>query len=56
MLSALFLSHGAPTFPLTDAPAKSCLECLSRMLAHRPEAILVVSAALGNGCSDAQRD
>jgi 4,5-DOPA dioxygenase extradiol len=43
MLPALFVSHGAPTFPLTDAPARSFLEQLGGRLGQ-PRAILVVSA------------
>lgn len=44
MLPALFVSHGAPTFPLTDAPARTFLEQLAGELGERPRAILVVSA------------
>lgn len=44
MLPTLFVSHGAPTFPLTDAPARSFLEGLAPHLGLRPSAILVVSA------------
>jgi 4,5-DOPA dioxygenase extradiol len=44
MLPALFVSHGAPTFPLTDAPARGFLEQLAGHLVERPRAILVVSA------------
>jgi 4,5-DOPA dioxygenase extradiol len=44
MLPALFVSHGAPTFSLTDAPARSFLEGLAQHLPERPRAILVVSA------------
>lgn len=44
MLPALFVSHGAPTFPLTDAPARLFLEQLSAELPERPRAILMVSA------------
>jgi 4,5-DOPA dioxygenase extradiol len=44
MLPALFVSHGAPTFPLTDAPARVFLEQLAGNLSGRPHAILVVSA------------
>jgi hypothetical protein len=29
MLPAIFVSHGAPTFPLTDAPARAFLEQLA---------------------------
>lgn len=42
-LPSLFLSHGAPTLPLTDTPARTFLGELGGMLA-RPNAILVVSA------------
>jgi len=44
MLPALFVSHGAPTFPLTDAPARFFLEGLAESLSEKPQAILVVSA------------
>jgi 4,5-DOPA dioxygenase extradiol len=44
MLPSLFVSHGAPTFPLTDAPARAFLEGLAERLPERPRAILVVSA------------
>jgi 4,5-DOPA dioxygenase extradiol len=44
MLPSLFVSHGAPTFPLTDAPARGFLEGLAARLPVRPRAILVVSA------------
>jgi len=44
MLPALFVSHGAPTFPLTDAPARAFLEGLAEQLPERPRAILAVSA------------
>jgi len=44
MLPALFVSHGAPTFPLTDASARFFLEGLASQLPERPRAILVVSA------------
>jgi 4,5-DOPA dioxygenase extradiol len=47
MLPSLFVSHGAPTLPLTDAPARRFLEALGADLAARhgrPEAILVASA------------
>jgi 4,5-DOPA dioxygenase extradiol len=42
-LPSLFLSHGAPTLPLTDTPASAFLKQLGGML-PRPKAILVVSA------------
>lgn len=44
MLPALFVSHGAPTLPLTDAPARTFLENLGMQLGQAPRAILVVSA------------
>ena len=44
MLPSLFVSHGAPTFPLTDAPARGFLEGLAGRLPQQPRAILVVSA------------
>jgi 4,5-DOPA dioxygenase extradiol len=44
MLPSLFVSHGAPTFPLTDAPASAFLEGLADRPPERPSAILVVSA------------
>jgi 4,5-DOPA dioxygenase extradiol len=42
-LPSLFLSHGAPTLPLTDTPASAFLKQLGGML-PRAKAILVVSA------------
>ncbi len=42
-LPSLFLSHGAPTLPLTDAPARTFLSQLGATL-ERPRAILVISA------------
>lgn len=44
MLPALFLSHGAPLLPLTDAPARRFLEALPDALPARPRAILIASA------------
>jgi len=44
MLPALFISHGAPNLPLTDAPAARFLRALPEALAERPSAVLVVSA------------
>ena len=40
MLPTLFLSHGAPTLPLTDSAATTFLRGLGAALA-RPTAILV---------------
>ncbi len=42
-LPSLFLSHGAPTLPLTDTPARAFLSRLGHDL-PRPKAILVASA------------
>jgi 4,5-DOPA dioxygenase extradiol len=42
-MPALFVSHGAPDLPLSDAPARRFLEGLAGDL-PRPDAILVVSA------------
>jgi 4,5-DOPA dioxygenase extradiol len=47
MLPSFFVSHGAPTLPLSDAPAKTFLEGLGARIdaEHgRPRAIVVVSA------------
>lgn len=43
MLPTIFLSHGAPTLPLTDAPASQFLRGLGASM-PRPKAIVVVSA------------
>lgn len=43
-LPTLFVSHGAPTLPLTDAPARRFLETLGDALPYRPRAVLAVSA------------
>jgi 4,5-DOPA dioxygenase extradiol len=43
VMPSLFLSHGAPTLPLTDTPARTFLKQLGGKL-QRPKAILVVSA------------
>jgi 4,5-DOPA dioxygenase extradiol len=42
-MPSLFLSHGSPTLPLTDTPARSFLSQFGDTLA-RPKAILVISA------------
>jgi 4,5-DOPA dioxygenase extradiol len=42
-MPSLFLSHGAPTLPLTDTPARAFLGQLGNTIA-RPKAILVISA------------
>uniref|UniRef100_UPI0035CBA01B DODA-type extradiol aromatic ring-opening family dioxygenase n=1 Tax=uncultured Sphingomonas sp. TaxID=158754 RepID=UPI0035CBA01B len=44
MLPSLFVSHGAPTFALTDAPARGFPDGLAGQLPERPRAILLVSA------------
>ena len=44
MLPSVFLSHGAPTLPLVDVPARGFLAGLPALLAERPKAILVASA------------
>ncbi len=43
MLPSLFISHGAPTLPLSPSPAREFLAGLGRVL-PRPRAILAVSA------------
>ncbi|MFL5281355.1 MAG: DODA-type extradiol aromatic ring-opening family dioxygenase [Rhodopila sp.] len=43
MFPAVFLSHGAPTLPLVEAPARDFLRGLGRDIG-RPHAILVASA------------
>lgn len=43
LMPSLFLSHGAPTLPLTDTPARDFLARLGGMT-DRPRAILVISA------------
>jgi 4,5-DOPA dioxygenase extradiol len=42
-IPSLFVSHGSPTLPLTDTPARSFLSQFSGAIA-RPKAILVISA------------
>ncbi|WP_291686897.1 class III extradiol ring-cleavage dioxygenase [Bradyrhizobium sp.] len=42
-MPSLFLSHGAPTLPLTDTPARAFLSGFGATIA-RPTAILVISA------------
>ncbi|MGA9210592.1 MAG: class III extradiol ring-cleavage dioxygenase, partial [Terriglobales bacterium] len=42
-MPSLFLSHGTPTLPLTDSPARTFLAQLGEAL-EQPKAILVVSA------------
>lgn len=43
-LPSLFLSHGAPTLPLDDVPARHFLAALADQLPEAPRAILVISA------------
>ena len=43
MLPAVFVSHGAPTLPFDDVPARDFLRGLGRQLG-RPRAVLAVSA------------
>src|SRR3954468_2452455 len=43
MLPSLFLSHGAPTLPLDDCPAREFLKSLGTQL-PRPRAVLAISA------------
>ena len=43
MLPSVFVSHGAPTLPLEDVPARAFLEGLEARIG-RPKAILAVSA------------
>src|SRR6201996_4720518 len=43
ILPSLFLSHGAPTLPLTETPARAFLSRLGSAF-ERPAAIVVVSA------------
>jgi 4,5-DOPA dioxygenase extradiol len=43
MLPSLFISHGAPTLPLDDCPARDFLKGLGKTL-PRPRAVLCVSA------------
>jgi 4,5-DOPA dioxygenase extradiol len=44
MIPTLFVSHGAPTLPLTDTPVRAFLGTLADWLPERPRAILAVSA------------
>ncbi len=43
MLPSLFISHGAPTLPLTECPAREFLKGLGSQL-PRPRAVLAISA------------
>src|SRR5690554_3647931 len=43
MLNPVFVSHGAPTLPFEDVPARDFLEQLSDMM-PRPRAIVIISA------------
>ena len=42
-MPSLFVSHGAPTLPITDTPARTFLSQIGNTLEH-PKAILVISA------------
>ncbi len=53
-LPSLFVSHGAPTLPLTDTPARAFLKELGGMIA-RPKAILVISAHWETDGADGER-
>lgn len=44
MLPAVFVSHGSPLLPLTEAPATHFLRSLPHVLGVRPRAIVVASA------------
>ena len=44
MLPSLFISHGAPSLPFEDVPARDFLRGLGERLGERPKAILAVSA------------
>jgi hypothetical protein len=43
-ISPLFISHGAPTLPYDDVPARAFLKELGKRVAPAPKAILAVSA------------
>jgi 4,5-DOPA dioxygenase extradiol len=43
MLPAIFVSHGSPTLPFDDCPARDFLRGLGATLS-RPDAVLAVSA------------
>ena len=53
-LPSLFLSHGAPTLPLTDTPARTFLSQFGNTI-ERPKAILVISAHWEYGSTNCQR-
>lgn len=48
MLPSLFVSHGSPTLPLDDCPARAFISGLGETL-PRPEAILAISAHWDTG-------
>jgi 4,5-DOPA dioxygenase extradiol len=54
MLPSLFLSHGAPTLPLDDCPARDFLTALGETL-PRPRAVLVASAHWDNSVPTVNR-
>jgi hypothetical protein len=43
-ISPLFISHGSPTLPYDDVPARAFLKELGKRVAPAPKAILAVSA------------
>lgn len=43
-LPSIFVSHGAPTLPIEESPARRFLSSLPELLPERPAAILAVSA------------
>jgi 4,5-DOPA dioxygenase extradiol len=54
MLPSLFVSHGAPTLPLDDCPARDFLKSLGEIL-PRPRAVLVASAHWDNAAPTVNR-
>ncbi|HEX3484482.1 MAG TPA: class III extradiol ring-cleavage dioxygenase [Micropepsaceae bacterium] len=54
MLPTLFISHGAPTLPLDDCPARDFLKSLGAKL-PRPRAVLAISAHWDNATPTVNR-
>jgi 4,5-DOPA dioxygenase extradiol len=54
MLPSLFISHGAPTLPLDDCPARDFLKGLGAQL-PRPRAVLAISAHWDNATPTVNR-
>ena len=54
MLPGLFISHGAPTLPLDDCPAREFLKTLGAQL-PRPRAVLAISAHWDNAAPTVNR-